>query len=156
MTPSYLLIHDSDSRYGNPYMVEAWHKERGFSWFHENSHTFIHTGYHYILLNGRLYSGEEIIPEFDGAILPARPESVMGAHCTVNGRNHDSLGICLIGPPFGAKQFVSLIDLCLRLMRKYSIPAEKVVGHNEQDNKKLDPRFDMNVLRAYLQLAKEK
>lgn len=146
----YLLIHDSDSSYGNPFMINEWHKQRGFEWKHHQSGTCIYAGYHYLILNGNLYSSMDKNSEFDGEIIPLRPEYAVGAHCVANGRNADSLGICLVGPPFTKAQMVSLVSLCGRLQKKYGVPVDRIVGHKEQDSQKRDPRFDMQALRFYL------
>lgn len=153
----YLVIHDSDSKYGNPFILDDWHNKRGFKYDHAVSGTPIHVGYHYLILNGRLYGSSTIdyLPEYDGLIIPCRPEGAIGAHCQANGRNSDSLGICFIGPfsetdSFTPKQFSSGAFLCSSLRRKYKIPVEKIVGHKEQDEQKSDPRFDMQALRFYL------
>lgn len=82
-------------------------------------------GYHWIIAR-------------DGRVLPARPETRIGAH--VIGRNRGTLGICLLGA-FGAsaddrfathftdRQAQALIALLDDLSRR--TPIKRVSGHNE-------------------------
>lgn len=159
----HIVIHDSDSKYGNVFMIDSWHKDRGFKWDHVTSGTPIHVGYHYVIYNGYVFDSSQYIPEMDGLIIPARPESAVGAHCYSNDGNPNndmnsrSIGICLIGnATFSSKQLASLYDLCARLKKKYSIPSEKILGHKELDDQKKDPRIDMQSLRYYLNQLPER
>ncbi len=162
---NYIVIHDSDSRYGNPFMIDSWHKDRGFSWKHNESNTVIHVGYHYLILNGKLFSSQQYFVEWDGLIVPCRPETAIGAHCfsndgnPTNDRNEDSISICLIGPDktittegsgFTNKQLNACSWLTNHLMKKYGVPVEKVTGHKEWNSQKSDPRFDLGAFRFLL------
>jgi hypothetical protein len=132
-------------------MINDWHEKRGFGMLHEYSGTKISFGYHYLILNGRLWSVQDYDETFDGYIIPGRPENANGAHCKANGRNMDSLGICLIGPPYTGSQYASLVALCISCMRRYGILSSNVHGHREEDPKrKKDPQINMDNLRKYL------
>lgn len=148
--PERIVIHDSDSAFGNVFMINDWHEKRGFLWTHMGSGTRVHAGYHYLIYNGRLWTSTEYDEKYDGTVVPCRPD-VEGAHCSANGRNRDSLGICLIGPSFTAKQVSSLFRLIAELRQEYGIDIDKITGHSEEDpaNKK-DPRFNMEKFRALL------
>ena len=123
-----IIIHCSDSFFGDAALIDAWHKERGFSGI----------GYHYvILLNGVCEDG--------------RPLEMTGAHC--KGDNEKSIGICLIGKDsFADEQMVSLKELCLKLMKEYGIKASDIYGHSERPGgkNKTCPNFDVKALREEL------
>ncbi|HPS78982.1 MAG TPA: peptidoglycan recognition family protein [Thermoanaerobaculaceae bacterium] len=86
-------------------------------------------------------------------IEPGRPLHVQGAHCAAQGRNHDSIGVCIVGTFDDEPPAPAVLDcvvhvlawLCLLL----HVPAERVVGHREMDPEKTCPgaRFDMDTLR---------
>lgn len=152
MTPKYLIVHDSDSTYGNPFVIDSWHRERGFKWTHKGSGVDVHAGYHYLILNGHLWTAQEYDARWDGLVVPCRPEDAIGAHCMAKGMNNESLGICLIGPPFTPDQRASVVGMLIYLQKKYRIPRTNVLGHKEVDpSNKSDPRFDMDGLRNQLE-----
>ncbi|MDC0531285.1 N-acetylmuramoyl-L-alanine amidase, partial [Alphaproteobacteria bacterium] len=76
-----------------------------------------------------------------GKIENGRPEYWIGAH--VKGKNHNSLGVCLIGKDhFTKRQFLSLE----RVLKKWKTiyPNAKIVGHRDTGNtKKTCPNFDV-------------
>lgn len=86
-----VIIHCSDSGWGNAAAITTWHLQRGFSTI----------AYHYVILNGNL-SPYKRHPYFDGSVETGRPLDddkdleldEKGAHAF--GYN-DSVGICLIG-----------------------------------------------------------
>ena len=114
-----IVIHQSDSAFGNAAVIDEWHRERGWSGI----------GYHWVILNGRIHASaadaardagtatppfrtprgpsgsggcsgaakaaKDVRPECDGMIQEGRPPECVGAH--VRGHNGTSLGICLIG-----------------------------------------------------------
>ena len=77
----------------------------------------------------------------DGLIENGRPEYWQGAH--TYGRNHESIGICLIGKDkFTLKQFNSLKITLKKLLLKY--PKAKIRGHSEViKTDKTCPNFDV-------------
>ncbi len=76
-----------------------------------------------------------------GNVENGRPEYWIGAH--VKGKNHISLGVCLIGRDnFTKKQFISLE----RVLKSWKAlhPQAKIVGHCETGNtSKTCPNFDV-------------
>lgn len=138
-----IIIHCSDSKWGNLEELTRWHKERGF----------VTVGYHYIILNGYLtyadYKEDNYKPNFDGVLVAGRDESLPGAHTL--GQNEDSIGICLIGVNhFTLAQFQKLEKLCIDLMKKYNLKVSDIYGHYEFATYKTCPNFNVNELRNKL------
>lgn len=87
-----VILHCSDSSFGNAALIGKWHLERGWNGI----------GYHYVILNGWIAAGV-YHSRFNGHIETGRPldhdpvveGKEMGAH--VKGHNTNSVGICLIG-----------------------------------------------------------
>ena len=77
-----------------------------------------------------------------GKIENGRPEYWVGAH--VKGKNHVSLGVCLIGRDiFTKKQFKSLKNILANWKQVY--PNANIVGHCDTGNtKKTCPNFDVS------------
>ena len=77
-----------------------------------------------------------------GLVENGRPEYWVGAH--VKGKNHESLGVCLIGRKnFTKQQFKSLENVLKNWKERY--PKSKILGHNEVViTKKTCPNFDLN------------
>ena len=114
-----VILHCSDSSWGNAATIALWHKERGFR----------EIGYNYIVCNGWTAQGY-FDRDFDGAIESGRNPEQEGAHC--KGRNH-AIGVCLIGRSklFTDKQIDSVKILLLKLKEKYEII--KVYQHSDFD-----------------------
>lgn len=115
--PEYIIIHHSATAQGNAETFRKAHKAKGWR----------DIGYHYVIGNGT-YSG-------DGEVEPGRPENESGAHCSADGMNFKSIGICLVGnfdidKPTPA-QMETLEKLCRDIMAQYKIPVSKVLGHGE-------------------------
>ena len=116
----YLVVHCSDTPDEDTLGAADIHAMHlGFGWDG--------AGYHAIITR-------------DGICHAGRPEYWQGAH--VKGRNHDSLGVCLIGRhDFTIKQFAALEALLLDWSNRY--PKAKVVGHRDiQETHKTCPNFD--------------
>jgi N-acetylmuramoyl-L-alanine amidase len=130
--PTGIVIHHSATpgqihgQYVGAALIGRSHQRRGFSVRYKGR--VYHIGYHYVIRE-------------DGVIEPGRPEHCPGAHAKMH---NDYLGICLVGnfsrehnPHFWTPdeptpaQLQSLLWLCGRLMRKYSIPAERVLRHSD-------------------------
>ena len=79
----------------------------------------------------------------DGEIQNGRPEFWKGAH--VFGKNHESLGVCLIGrDKFNTQQYNSLKNLLLEWKKKY--PKAEIFGHRDLiKTKKTCPNFDVKL-----------
>ena len=126
-----LVIHCSDSRWGNACLIDSWHRERGWSGI----------GYHWVILNGKIDSGPSYNPLYDGMIESGRHFTKKGAH--VKGHNDNSIGVCLIGESgmFTKSQMNTLKEIIKRH------PHHKVVFHSDLDPKKPNcPGLDMNDL----------
>jgi hypothetical protein len=155
----YLIVHCSDSPFGCADVVRRWHTDpspEGNGWRA--------IGYHTIILNGLPWNHDTYLPEFDGAVEPGRPfgsdrylaPAEQGAH--VEGLNHCSLGVCLIGHSggFTPDQYKALKGLLRTWLRRYNLPVTAVLGHGEAQGlvgpvtKPHDPGLDMNQLRGEL------
>ena len=116
----YLVVHCSDTPDEDGLTARDIHAMHlGFGWDG--------AGYHAIITR-------------DGICHPGRPEYWQGAH--VKGRNHDSVGVCLIGRHnFTPDQFAALEALLLTWSGRY--PNAEVVGHRDiQQTHKTCPNFD--------------
>lgn len=140
-----IIIHCSDSTFGDVSLIDGWHKQRGWKG----------VGYHFVILNG--YPNSESVrtgrPQFwrDGEVQSGRPLEETGAH--VKGGNTGSIGICLIGKDqFTAAQFASLARLINDLTGQMGELA--VSGHYEVqspgDPPKICPNMDMEWIRELL------
>ncbi len=134
-----IIIHCSDSSFGDTALIDKWHKERGWDG----------VGYHWTILNGCREKGKYIKAD-DGVIEPGRPIEVQGAHC--KGQNSDSIGICLIGKHhFSPEQlYTSLPFIVRQLMREYGLVVGDVYCHHEFNPGKTCPNIAAETLRATL------
>lgn len=147
-----LIVHCSDSPFGNVLLIDKWHKERGFRMI----------GYHYLILNGfpshNQLKSKQRWNFLDGSVecgrnLDADPyleKEEVGAHAY--GFNQESVGICLIGKngKFTPCQFYSLRVLLNELRHRFNLPAMAAVGHYELNPNKTCPDINMDHLRQYL------
>jgi len=125
-----VIIHCSDSSWGNAAAITNWHLQRGF----------ITIAYHYVILNGWLSPYKHHL-FFDGHFETGRPLDddkdleldEKGAHAF--GYNM-SVGICLIGLSgvFSDSQLRSLRYL-LRMLRK-QFGEINILQHSDVDKKK--------------------
>lgn len=134
-----IILHCSDSPYGNVALIDEWHRKRGFD----------RIGYHFVILNG--YPTEQAYrlkqPQFwlDGTAQIGRPVEAVGAHA--KGYNRTSVGICLIGKRlFTMHQFETVSRLIRRLRSEY--PDSVLNGHYElASDSRTCPNIDMDWLR---------
>ena len=113
-----IIVHCSDSVFGDVATIRQWHMQRGFS----------DIGYHYVI-------------KADGQLEYARPVEKMGAHC--KGHNYHSIGICLIGRhEFDEEQFNTLRRTIESLEMVFP-GIESVVGHRFYDKNKTCPNFNV-------------
>jgi len=135
-----IVIHCSDSDFGDAKLIDEWHRKRGFNGI----------GYHYVILNGVLKASDEINTEKDGLVELGRPLEEVGAH--VKGYNYNSIGICLIGKnSFTEKQFKSLINILKVLRENFkTINIRRIKGHREFNSKKTCPNFNVAAIREIL------
>lgn len=126
---NHIIIHcsDSDISLGHTISdIDQWHKDRGFkrAVLTGSNTTHKHIGYHYVI-------------EVDGTIKIGRGEGEIGAHC--EGKNTDSLGICVIGKSdFNKQEVCALEGLVGRLRAKH--PKALLSGHYRW-SKKTCPNF---------------
>jgi hypothetical protein len=149
-----LIVHHSDSDFGNAILIDKWHKNR--------KPPFKMIGYHWVILNGRSHSevSSRGFPFMNGSIETGRPvnddllmdEDEQGAH--VYGYNKDTLAVCLIGKRlFTIEQMMSLkriVDDLGRIGMQLSVK-----GHREVDmpgNETECPVIDMDYVRAFLSM----
>lgn len=130
-----IIIHCSDSLFGDRDIIDTWHRNRGFK----------EIGYHYVILNGRIKYADPYDQKIDGILQIGRDIKVTGAHC--QGDNKDSIGICLIGTNrFTIRQNDKLIMLINDLRETYGNHI-KVFGHYEMKSGikqgKTCPNIDM-------------
>lgn len=138
-TISQIILHCSDSRFGNAELIDAWHRERGWDGI----------GYHYVICNGHPNAGSEYDPASDGLVQHGRPVEKPGAHA--KGHNAHSLGVCLIGERrFTGMQLAALSGLLHILQKRYALPARAVLGHCELDPRKTCPNLPMAWVRDTL------
>ena len=135
-----IVVHCSDSNYGNLDLIRQWHVARGFK----------DVGYHYIIYNGFLTNSTNYEKDFDGLIVEGRNVEIAGAHTV--GYNSYSIGICLIGKlKFSYKQLNSLLQLLMLLMQTFpSVSIKRIYGHAELDSKKTCPNFNVSALKQLL------
>jgi N-acetylmuramoyl-L-alanine amidase len=136
--PEYIIIHHSATTQGDAETFRKNHKAQGWR----------DVGYHYIINNGT-YSG-------DGEVETGRTEAEDGAHCSVDGMNRKSIGICLVGnfdidKPTPA-QMEALERLCRDVIERHKIPVPKVLGHGEVAATNCPGKnFDMAAFRKRLE-----
>ena len=131
-----IVVHCSDSGFGDRDAIDRWHKERGWDGI----------GYNYVILNGVRKSGDDFNPDDDGIVETGRPINIVPAH--VKGHNKVSIGVCLIGRHhFTKKQFAKLHKLLIGIIHKHGVLVDLVQGHKELDDSKTCPNFDMQIVR---------
>lgn len=105
--------------------IDRWHRARGF----------LKIGYQFVIRR-------------NGLIEPGRDVDVPGAHA--KGYNHKSVGICMVGGVdndmepennYTPEQFEALEVLLSLLSEIY--PEAKIIGHNEVNDYKACPCFDV-------------
>ncbi len=134
-----IVVHCSDSTFGDSELIRKWHLERGFA----------DVGYHFVILNGQRSTQTPYNPGQDGNVELGRPISVHGAHAY--GHNRDSVGICLIGrDEFTLRQVMSAKVLIGELQREYQVPIQEVIGHYELTPLKTCPNIAMDGFRDFL------
>lgn len=105
---TYIIIHHSAGISGNVEAFRKDHKKR----LDDNGENWKDIGYHFVITNGN--------GGLDGEIQIGRPIKKVGSHA--KGRNHDSVGICLVGVNvFTKKQIESAADSIAALCYLYNI-----------------------------------
>lgn len=129
-----IVVHCSDSTFGDNLLIDAWHKERKWN----------KIGYHFVITNGKLEGDSEYFALTDGQIQQGRSWDEVGAHAP--NYNSDHLGICMIGKTqFTQSQMKSLAELLKVLVAKFNIDMDKIIGHYEctTAHGKTCPNFDV-------------
>ena len=134
-----IIIHCSDSDYGDVKIIDKWHKGRGWD----------SCGYHYIITNGKIEHGDTYDSKQDGIVQIGRRLTKIGAHC--KGHNRDSIGICLIGRHhFTGKQLLNALPSLLIMLGELGLGSESIYGHCEFSPHKTCPNIDPRFLRAMI------
>jgi len=140
-----IILHCSDSSYGNAVMIDDWHRQRGWS----------KIGYHYVITNGHYFGNSKYNGLFDGSIEAGRNldfdtwvgKNEVGAHAL--GMNSNSIGICLIGKKqFTDAQFAMTSRLVKFLIANIeSLSVDRIYGHYQiesgKEQGKTCPNFDV-------------
>ena len=143
-----IYVHCSDSAWGTVEELRRWHMEPPRKWDD--------IGYHFVITNGyATYADKregDYVEDQDGAVHVGRKVEWMGAH--VKNDNPNTIGICLIGPPFTDRQLESLAEFAAKQLRAYGLPIEVLLGHREywikrnETPKRECPIIDMDAVRA--------
>ena len=135
-----IIVHCSDSEFGDADTIDHWHKERGWD----------EIGYHHVITNGVIQPHTNYNLAHDGLVQAGRNIKKQGAHC--RGQNENSIGICLIGRHhFTAKQlYIALPNLLFYYMRKYGIDDNQVFGHRDFNKNKTCPNIDTAFIRMQI------
>ena len=140
---THIIVHESDSAWGDAQDINSWHLERGWSGI----------GYHEVILNGVPDYKVQYNQAVDGLVQAGRMIHKVGAHA--RGFNKQSIGICLIGRhgEFTKAQMASLENQVIKYMRLYEIPVENILGHYEipLSGGKTCPEIEMNSFRDQIQ-----
>jgi len=137
-----IIIHCSDSDFGDVELIDQWHKERGWDG----------VGYHYVITNGIIRHGNKYDPKMDGEIQNGRSLVTVGAHC--RGHNRRSIGICLIGRHhFTGKQLLESLPNLLLMLGDFGIEAQDIHGHCEFSKHKTCPNIEPGLIRMMVQPA---
>lgn len=145
-----IVIHHSDSWFGDAAQIDNWHKQRGF----KNPVTGKHIGYNRVYLNGFRHVGQKYIESLDGAVEDGRSfnedEIVSlderGAHTL--GFNGKTFGLCFIskGCP-SIKQWAAMIKDLKEYKKRW--PWIWIDGHRSFNNTSC-PGFDVKeALKEY-------
>ena len=145
-----IIVHCSDSKWGDRAVIDVWHKKRGWKG----------VGYHYIILNGRRTRFTWYNEDDDGVIETGREldddhildPNERGAH--VFGHNRDSVGVCLIGKRglYTVPQLLNLRIIVRDLMEQFYLTTEDVYGHRDFNAEKTCPDIATADLREMIGL----
>lgn len=146
---THIIIHCSDSKFGDSKLIDSWHKERGWSGI----------GYHFVILNGSRTTSKTYKESEDGIVERGRPlnddewisDNEIGSHAL--GFNDKSIGICLIGiNQFTKNQLYSLLERLKVLIKRHKIDPNNILGHYEipQSGGKTCPNFNVQIIRNLL------
>lgn len=104
---------------------------------HVNVNKWNDIGYHYLVQWDIAGKGGT---KGKGYLKQGRPDTKSGAHAGVTKWNNCAIGLCIIGyfhpgtqisVKLTEAQYQDVLAACVRLCRKYGIPAEHVLGHRD-------------------------
>lgn len=117
-----IIIHTSDSTYGNAALIDHWHRERGWD----------KIGYHKVILNGKIDNSTDYDISVDGLIETGRADNEIGAG--VYGHNDKALHVCLIGTPFNhTPAEIRQLVACIRYYKEKYDTIRMVSLHSEHN-----------------------
>jgi hypothetical protein len=131
-----IILHCSDSSWGDAAVIDRWHKARGWGGI----------GYHFVILNGFRFANSRYDSFDDGVVETGRSLDTVGAH--VAGQNADSIGICLIGRRHFSKQQYERLQILLKDLTRKDLPGQRLVlaPHWRYNSSKTCPNLPMSVL----------
>jgi len=123
-----IVVHHSATSGGSVESIDAVHR----TYRDSAGRPWRGIGYHFVVGNGRSMTDGQIEPTFRWR------DQLAGAHAGSQAYNESGIGICLIGnfdehTPT-ARQLATLQELCETLIRRYAIPADRVVRHGDIHN----------------------
>jgi len=142
-----IVVHCTDSEYGNRALVDTWHRQRKDS----KGRPWQGIGYHFVVGNGRVDPMLRYRAEHDGLVEEGRSVAEKGAH--VEGHNADTIGVALVGKRglYTVRQVLALLNLVRRLLTEHALLPSDVCGHRDFEGvAKSCPDFDAADLRATL------
>ena len=135
--PNKIVLHCSATK-DTP--AKSWEAIRRY---HMEEKGWNDIGYHY---------GIEIVGN-DIMVYRGRPWWIKGSHCVADGRNHDSLGVCVVGKfddePPSHEIYTATLGVLRVLCGVFWIDPSDVYGHREFEDMKTCPgkRWDLGLLR---------
>jgi len=140
-----IVIHHSDSNFGNYRMIDEWHKNKGNKGI----------GYHFMILNGYLnhkdFTDRNLDYKAIGKVEKGKNIDEIVKHA--KGYDSNSIGICLVHKdlPYKDKQLEAYRELTIALAKIYNIALKNIRGHYEVcKSNSLCPGMDMNEERKIL------
>jgi len=135
-----IVLHCSDTEDGPRPNWEAIRR------YHIEVNGWQDIGYHFVVerINGVVMVVQGRSPKFEGA------------HCAAQGRNRDTIGVCVVGDfddnPPDEELYRKVVELLAFLCFTWHLPASSVRGHGELDPRKSCPgqQWDMDRTRAWL------
>lgn len=141
--PDKIIVHCSDSGFGNVSLIRKWHLERGWD----------DIGYHFVIYNGRPEHSDKYEPFYDGATLHGRSLKYIGAHC--EGHNSNSIGVCLVGDYFFTYQqlFIALPVLIKNIIGQYGMEPCNVFPHRKFNVNKTCPNLGPSYFKYLMEVV---
>jgi len=142
-TIKQIIIHGSNSKFGNAALIDHWHRSR-------KPKPFDKIGYHVVIGNGWI-TPDLYDPMFDGCVESGRHFMEVGAHAI--GHNEDSLSLCLIGQNgvYSASQLGAVKNVVANWKEMFPTIEEVKLHSDYNKNKPNCPGFTVdNLLGAIL------